>query len=185
MGSHIDAFFPHAVERSPEAVRAKLDAALSGLEADLALIRDLGRFSVGGGGWSLWSDEGTVTGEGPSGFRIRVYPAVVELTSLERFGAVERPDQGIHAALRRVFEAVAAAFGGGDRLAVASGGYGDTDRAADLALAGAGFAEVCVCLEAVAGSPARSWAVLEVGERGWYLSAPDAEPVTAADSGGT
>ena len=110
-------------------MRARLDAALSGLEADLALIRDLGRFSAGGGGWSLWSEEGTVTGEGPSGFRIRVYPAVVELTSLERFGAVERPDQGIHTAIRRVFEAMAAAFGGGGRLAVASGGYGDTDRA--------------------------------------------------------
>ena len=56
------------------------------------------------GGWSLWDDEGTITGEGPSGLRIRVYPAVVELTSLERFGAVERPDQGIHTALRRVFD---------------------------------------------------------------------------------
>ena len=181
MGSHIDAFFPHAVARSANAVRARLDAAVSELWPELALIRERERFSPGSGDWSLWSDEGTITGEGPSGLSISVHSTVAELTSVEHFGAVQWPDQGIHGALRRVFEGVAAAFGAAGRLAVASGGYGGTDRAADLALAGAGFAEVCGCLEAVAGPPARSWAVLEAGKCGWYLSAPGA----AADGGDT
>jgi hypothetical protein len=181
MGTHIDGFFPHTVERSLNAVRARLDAALSGLGQDLAAIRGRGRFSAGGGGWSLWYDEGAVTGQGPNGLSISVYPAVAEFTSLERFGAIERPDQGVHAALRRVFEAVASEFGGGGRLAVAAGGFGDTDRAGDLALAGAGFAEVCGCLEAVIGLPVRQWEALEVGLGGWYLSVLDAEPSAAPD----
>jgi hypothetical protein len=95
---------------------------------------------------------------------------VVEFTSLERFGAIERPDQGVHAALRRVFEAAASGFAAGGWLAVAAGGFGDTDRAGDLALAGAGFAEVCKCLEAVIGPPARSRGALEAGLGGWYLA---------------
>ena len=72
MGSHIDTFFPHCVERSLVAVRARLDSALGPLGDELALIRDRGRFSTDAGGWSLWDDEGTITGEGPSGLRIRV-----------------------------------------------------------------------------------------------------------------
>ena len=184
VGTHIDCFFPHAVERTLEAVRARLDAAVSKLGDELAAIRNRGRFSAAGEGWSLWEDEGTITGEGPSGLSISVYPAVAEFTSVERFGAVERPDQGIHTALRRVFEAVAAGFGAGGRLAVAAGGFGDTDRAGDLALAGAGFAEVCECLESAIGPPARSWEALEAGAGSWYLIAPDAEPGATADRGG-
>ncbi len=183
MGSHISVFFPHAVERSPDAVGARLDLALSGLQADLALIRDRGRFSTGIGGWNLRFEDATVTGAGPSGLSILVFPTVVELTSLERFGAVERPDQGIHTALRRIFEKLAAAFGAGGQLAVAAGGYGDTDRASDLARAGAGFAEVCGCLQKVVGPPAPHWSVLELGLCRWYLSVQDAEPCAAADRG--
>jgi len=171
VGSHIDAYFPHSVERSPEAVGRRLAEAFGDRHDDLAIIRERGRFSSGRGDWWLFLDEdGTVRGEGPSGFLIAVYPCVAEFTSLERFGAVERAEQGIHGALRRVFEAVAAAFGAGGRLAVASGGYGDTDRARDLAAAGRGFAEVCDCLPAVAGTPARSWEALEAGDAGWYLA---------------
>src|SRR5262249_26317189 len=120
----------------------------------------------------------------PRGMWVAVHPAVVKLTSLERFGAVERPDLGIHTALRRLFQAVAAAFGAGGRLAVAAGGDGDTDRASDLAWTRAGVIEVWGCLEAVIGSPARSGATLEGGSCGWYLSALDTEPSTAADGGG-
>ena len=129
MGSVINGFFPHSVERSPEAIRARLENALGGLSDDVDAIRNRGRFSMGGGGWSFWCEEGTVTGEGPCGFSISVYVSVVRLTSVERFGAIERPDQGIHVALRTVFETVAAAFGGGGLLAVAAGGFGDTDHA--------------------------------------------------------
>src|SRR5260370_19438494 len=118
VGTHIDCFFPHAVERTLEAVRARLDAAVSKLGDELAAIRNRGRFSAAGEGWSLWEDEGTITCEGPSGLSISVYPAVAEFTSVERFGAVERPDQGIHTALRRVFEAVAARVGAGGLRAV-------------------------------------------------------------------
>ena len=150
--------------------------ALSRVGAELALIRDRGRFSSDDAGWSLRSDEGTITGKGPFGLSISVYLNVVEFTSVERFGTVERPDLGIHMALRRVFEVIADEFGAGGRLAIAAGGFGDTDRAGDLALAGGGFAEVCGCLEAVIGPPARSWAALEAGELRWYLSAPDIQP---------
>jgi hypothetical protein len=170
VGSHIEAYFPHTVARSPEAVRKRLAQVFGDRQDDLTVIRERGRFSSGSGDWRLAVDEdGTVRGEGPSGFLITVYPAVIEFTSLERFGAVERPEQGIHAALRRVFEGVAAAFGAGGRLAVAAGGYGDTDRARDLAAAGREFAEVCECLAHVAGVPARSWEALETGPAGWYL----------------
>jgi hypothetical protein len=170
VGSHIEAYFPHAAEQSPDAVRERLAVALCDLQDTLALIRERGRFSSGCGDWLLWVDEaGNVHGKGPNGFLITVYPAVVEFTSLERSGAVERADQGIHLALRRVFESVAAAFGAGGRLAVASGGYGDTDRARDLAAAGRGFKEVCDCLASVAGAPARSWEALEAGPAAWYL----------------
>jgi hypothetical protein len=170
MGSVIDAYFPHTVERSLEAVRERLARVFSDRQDDLAVIREWGRFSAHHGDWRLVVEEdGTVRGEGPSGFLIAVYPAVVEFTSLERFGAIERGEQGIHAALRQVFEAVAAAFGAGGRLAVAAGGYGDTDLASDCAIAGRGFKEVCDCLSSAAGSPARSWEALEAGLAGWYL----------------
>lgn len=184
LGTHIDAFFPHAVERSPEAVLGRLLTALGRVSDDLGLIRARGRFSCYGGGWSVWSDDGTVSGEGPDGLSISVYLCVVEFTSVERFVAVARPDLGIHWALRRVFEVVASAFGAGGHLAVAPGGFGHTDRAGDSALAGAGFADVCECLQRVIGSPARSWAALEAGAGQWYLSAPQAEEFTAAGGDG-
>src|SRR5262245_40907848 len=107
MGTHIDAFFPHTVERSPEAVRERLSSVFGDLRDELAAIRERGWFSTGGGEWWLVAEDGTVSGEGPGGFSISVYPAVAELTSVEQFGAVERPDLGIHSAMRRVFEAVA------------------------------------------------------------------------------
>jgi hypothetical protein len=170
VGSHIDAFFPHTVERSLDAVRERLAAVFTARKDDLSLIQQRGRFSSDGGDWWLVVDaDGTVWGEGPSGFSIVVHPAVVEFTSLERFGAIEWADQVIHEALRRVFEGVAAAFGAGGRLAVASGGFGDTDLAADLAGEGRGFKVVCDALVSAAGLPARTWAALEAGSAGWYL----------------
>jgi hypothetical protein len=178
MGTHIDCFFPHTVERSPEAVRERLAAVFGGLKCEADLLRARGRFSAGGGDWWLVVEGVGVTGEGPCGFSVSVHRAVAVFTSLERFGAVERPDQGTHGALRRVFEAVAAAFGAGGRLAVAAGGFGATDRANDVAASGAGFAEVCGCLEADICEPARSWEALERGEGGWYLSVPP-EPSAA------
>jgi hypothetical protein len=178
IGTHIDAFFPHSVEPSPEAVRKRVVAAFGNLKEDLEAIRVQGRFSPCCGEWWLVSEDGIVSGEGPSGFFITVYPSVVEFTSVERFGAVEQPDLGIHFALRRVFEAVAFEFGARGRLAVVAGGFGDTDKAGQLAIGGAGFAEVCGCLEVVIGAPARSWEALETGAGAWYLSG-QAEPFYA------
>jgi hypothetical protein len=152
-------------------VRERLSKVFSDRQDDLALIQIKGRFSAERGDWRLLVEEnGTVFGDGPCGFQIMAHRAVIEFTSLERFGAVERAEQGIHAALRRVFEGVAAEFGAGGQLAVISGGYGETDRARDLAAAGQGFKEVCECLNSVAGDPARSWEALENGAGGWYLA---------------
>jgi hypothetical protein len=170
MGTHIDAFFPHCIELSPVVVQEWLAALFGGLQDDLATIRERGRFSPGAGDWWIVADGDTLYGEGSSGFSIRVYSAVIEFTSVERFGALEYPDWGTHVALRRVFEVVAAGFGGGGRLAVAAGGFGDTDRAGDVAFNGGEFADVCRCLEAVIGAPARSWEALEAGSGAWYLS---------------
>lgn len=181
MGSHIEAYFPHTVQRSPEAVRECLLRGLRERQDDLALIHERGRFSADRGDWSLYEDEdSSVRGRGPCGFSIDVYPAVVEFTSSERFGAVERSEQGIHTALQRVFESVAAAFGAADQLAVAAGGYGDTDEARDLAATGRGFPEVCECLTRVAGIPARSWEALGAGANEWFLGSK-AEPAAAPD----
>ena len=83
---------------------------------------------------------------------------------------MEHPDLGIHLALRKVFEGVAAAFGARGRLAVAAGGFGDTDKAGEIAISAADFAQVCACLEAVIGTPARSWESLEAGTGAWFLS---------------
>jgi hypothetical protein len=186
MGTHIDGFFPHAIERSPDFVRTRLAVTLGGLGDDLAIIRERGRSSAGGGDWSLLrDDDGTVFGEGPSGFSIWAYPMVVEFTSVERFGAIQHRDQGIQDALRRVFEAVAAGFGGVGWFAVAAGGFGDTDEAGDLALAGARFVEICACLTAKVGPPVRSWEALEAGRGQWFLSAPAVEQsVTPFPTGG-
>ena len=123
LGTHIDAFFPHAIERSPEVVLARLRTVLNSLESELALIRERGRFSAGSGDWSLLNDEGTIIGEGLAGLSISVCPAVVKFTSVERFSSVERPDQGTTHTLRRVFEVTAAAFSSAGRLAVAAGGW--------------------------------------------------------------
>ena len=171
MGTHIDSFFPRTAEQSLEAVRARLDRAFSGLGDDLAAIRDRGRFSQDQGDWFLWNDEEAIEGEGPGGFCIRVYSQLVMLTSVERFGAITHPDQGIHLALRRVIEVVSEELGGHGLLAVAAGGFGDTDEAGDLALSGAGFPEVCDCLQRVIGPPARSWEALQAGLGEWYLGA--------------
>ena len=175
MGTHIDGFFPYTVERSQEIVRLRLDAVFRDLTNEINAIRERGQFSSdSGGGWWLVNDQNFINGEGPSGFCISVYPAVVQFTSVERFGAIECPDTGIHTALRRVFEAVAAGFGSPGQLAVAAGGFGDTDKAGDLALSGAGFIEVCACLEAVIGPPAWSWEGLQSGSGFWYLKNAEA-----------
>lgn len=175
IGTHIDAFFPHSVDPSPAGVRERLAAAFGDLKEDLDAIRERGRFSANCGEWWLVVEDGIVNGEGPSGFSILVYPAVVEFTSMERFGAVEQPDLGIHLALRKVFEAVATTFGACGRLAVAAGGFGDTDKAGELAIGGASFEQVCRCLEVVIGPPARSSAP-ETSVR-----APDAQPGNPPD----
>lgn len=177
MGSHIDVFFPHDVEQTVDAVQARLEPTFRDLTDDLALIRSKGRFSKDIGDWSLRFEEGYVCGEGPSGLLISVYSAVVQLTSLERFGAVARPDQGIQDSLRRVFEATANAFGARGRLAVAGGGFGETDLAGDLAFEGASFDEIARALEKTFGhAGARTWEAVDGNTAYWYLSNPPTKP---------
>lgn len=171
MGTHIECFFPHAVVRSIDSVHARLDATFARLGDDLLTIRERGRFSNQDARWSFWeSDDEGISGEGACGFDIDVFRAVVLFTSLERFSAIQLGEQGISAALRRVLEAVAGAFDASGHLAVAGGGFGDTDGACELAMHGAGFAEICRCLEAAIGPPARSWEALEADLGDWYLS---------------
>ena len=64
MGTHIDTFFPHTVERSLEVVRKRLTLAFGDLRDDLAVIRERGRFSANGGDWWLVAEGGTVSGRG-------------------------------------------------------------------------------------------------------------------------
>jgi hypothetical protein len=180
MGTHIDSFFPHTVDRSVGVVLTQLSAVFNRLSNDLALIGERGRFSHEKGKWWLVTDGERIYGEGPNGFSISVYAEVVEFTSIERFGALEYPDLGIQKSLQRVFEAVASSLGPGGELAVAAGGLGDTDKAADRAAEGASFAEVCHCLEVVLGPPARSWGELELGSYRWYLES-QAEQSTVPD----
>jgi hypothetical protein len=173
LGTHIDGYFPRTVERCAETIRTRLSEVFAGMTGDLMAIRNGGRFSATSRDWYVVEgDERNIWGEGPSGFSINVYPRVVEFTCIERFGAIAGPEYGIPEALRRVFAAVAAGLGEGRPLAVAAGGFGDTDRAGDLACDGAAFTEVCASLEAVIGPPARRWKDLEAGTGDWYLSVP-------------
>jgi len=168
-------------------VLRRLIAVFVGLAEDVRVIQTRGQFSSDCGDWRLnQREDGAVEGEGPAGFSGRLYERVIQVTSVERFGAIEHTDSEVRWPLRRVFEGLARALGTGSELAVASGGYGDPDRANDLAIAGAEFTEVCKCLEEVAGAPARSWEALEAdGGYNWYRrtaadrdGAPDRRPTT-------
>jgi hypothetical protein len=134
------------------------------------VIHERCRFASNSGNWHLFEDAGTIKGDGPFGFSIAVHDRTIIFTSICRFGSIVRPDAGISEQLRLVFECVAEELGGGTALVVASGGYGDTDHANDLALEGATFEEICRCLESKAGPPARTWEELSTGELEWYLS---------------
>jgi hypothetical protein len=178
MGTHIDCFFPRTVDRSIDVLLARLLAVFGQLSNDLALIRERGRFSREKGEWRLVADGAKITGEGPSGFSISVYSRVIKFTSVERFSALEYPDLGIQESLHRVFEAVAFSLGRNGELAVAAGGFGDTDKAHEIAAQGRSFEEVCQTLEVEIGAPARNWEELESELGQWYLASP-AESGTA------
>ena len=172
MGTHIESYFPRAVEPTLGAVLAQLSQVFTQLEPDLAAIRQRGGFSQGTAPWSLFQTDTGIDGEGPCGFSILVFPQVVEFTSIERFGTLESREHGIHESLRRVFEVVAASLGSSGEFAVAAGGFGDTDHACALAADGASFGEVRDRLEARLGPPARSWRELETGPGLWLLRGP-------------
>lgn len=169
MGSTIVSFFPHNVQRSIAAVGARLDLAFNTIRDDLAVLRERGRFTEKQDGWWLIMDDEDVRGEGP-GFSITVHRHIAILTSMERFGAITRADQGVHLSLRRIVATVAATFGAQGQFAIAPGGYGDADAASDLALSGSNFEEILRCLANVMGSPSRDWESVESRPSGWYLS---------------
>lgn len=168
MGTHIQAFFPHAVAVSMESIETVLHETTRRLESDFAAIHERGHFSTDDSGvWGLYADSKVIGGEGPSGMGIEFYAAVALGKSVERFATIASGDFGIAAPLRRVFTEWSIAFGGNGELAVAAGGMGDTDRAADLALEGACFSEVCRCLQLTLGPPAETWD--EAVASGWVL----------------
>jgi hypothetical protein len=176
VGSHIDCFFARGAEQSPADLRTALDSLMTEHCEDVQILTERGRFSRGSGSWHLdlvraaGGEPDFISGEGPAGFSIDVYCRVVRVGSAERFSALYDEGMGVALALRRTLCSVARRLGGSPRIAVAAGGYGDTDRAADLAYyEGGPFEEVVAMLEKVAGPPARTWDELARGEHKWYL----------------
>lgn len=181
MGSSIYCFFARGAERSAAGLRTALDDLMAEHHEDVRAVRERGRFSQGGGGWYLTRDHqdgdpDCLSGEGPAGLSIAVYRQVILVGSAERFGAVYGGGLGIAPALRRILDSMARRLGATHQVALAAGGYGDTDRAADLAYyEGGSFQAVVAMLEEVAGPPARSWDELAGGDHRWYLGAPAEE----------
>jgi hypothetical protein len=176
VGSHIDSFFPRSVPQDPEIVLRRLNEVFGALQPEISAIRAWRRLSHESGDWWTVLVEAepdqpmSVEGEGPCGFIIRVYAGTVCFTNCDKFGLIAYPEYGIAQPLRHVFRSVASALGAPGPFAVASGGYGETDRACDLAYyEAAPFERVCDRLEEDNGPPVRSWEDLEAGRGTWYL----------------
>lgn len=174
MGTSIDCFF--ARERKSDA--GEIEAALRALSVeradDIRAIQTGGRFSTWDGEWwvhpveSSDGDPASIEGEGTAGFHIQICSRVVRFGSIERFRSIY--DSDIAISLRRVITAVSLRLGTSSRIAVAAAGFGDTDRAGDVAYYGAAsFDQVCEALEEVAGPPARTWSELAEDRHRWYL----------------
>jgi hypothetical protein len=171
--------FARGVEACPDAVRRVLEDLSDELRHEIQAIAERGRFSKGCGAWRLeraWVPDGEpeyLTGEGPAGLSIDVYRRVVLVTCDERFHTLYDDSLGLAIPLRSVLCSFALKLGASPRIAVAAGGFGDTDRANDLAYYKDGsFEEVCACLAEVIGPPAGTWAELAHGVRGWYSGPP-------------
>lgn len=175
MGTSIDCLFARGIDQDPEAVLQTLTSLFSTLTPELDQIRELGSFSQHSGAWSIAKNDlqdsefPVLHGEGPSGFGVDVYERVICLGSVERFFSIQRADV-LGLALRHVFEAAAQHCGTGSTMAVAAGGFGDTDHAIDLACyQGASFDDLTISLQQRLGTPARSWEELRKGDHTWYL----------------
>jgi hypothetical protein len=178
VGSSIYCFFARGSERNAAELRTTLDDLMAEHHEDVRVVRERGRFSEGGGGWHLTQDRqggehDCLSGEGPAGFSIEVYRQVIRVGSAERFGAVYDVGSGVAPALRHILSSMARRLGASHQVAVAAAGYGDTDRAGDVAYyEGASFQAVVAMLVKVAGPPARSWDELAGGNHRWYLGVP-------------
>jgi hypothetical protein len=179
VGSSIYCFFTRGAEQSPADLQSALDRLMSEHREDVQVLMERGRFSAGGDRWHLDLDRPdggkpeSIFGEGPAGLSINVYCQVVLVHSAERFCALYDEGMGVGSALRRLLCTTARCLGASPRIAVAAGGYGETDRADDLAYyKGGPFEEVVAMLEEDAGPPARTWDELARGQHGWYLGEP-------------
>jgi hypothetical protein len=188
MGSHIDVFMARVIAAEPIGI----SAALEQLARDYAVEHESiaegpGGFHPTKRGWSLiYVAEGPepahFLAEGPAGLSIDVFEKVILFSSVQRFftlydGCWSYADEDpvIAArrtpALRRILEGAARILGDG-RLAVAAGGGGDTDAAADLAYyQGASFEQVCSALERQLGPGANAWSELDLHQWGYFVGA--------------
>jgi hypothetical protein len=171
MGSTIEAFLP----RPPAVDHVSLATLLTELfereRVAIEVVRTRGHFSSGGGGWNFVDSEfGTWFAEGPAGFRAEVFPGVLSFSSLERFGRIAHRDSQLRLPLRTIFDAVASSVDH-DEMLIVSGGYGDDERANEIALEGGSFEDLVILLRNALGAPATSWEMLEPGERSWFLRA--------------
>ena len=162
-------------------LQTRIDGLLAERREDLQILGERGQFPRGGGRLTLEpaivsdGDPDYLLGEGSAGFGLDVYQRVICFTSIERYFALYEESLGVAMALRRILGSAARLLSSATRIAVAAGGFGDTDAAHDLAYyQGATFDEVAAKLEEVAGPPARTWDELARRERTWYLGA--AEP---------
>jgi hypothetical protein len=173
MGTSIYCFFAHQAEWEPAALQQHLDALCAPLASDLDALRQYRRFSDDSGTWSIWpwdTTTGCLAGDGPAGLGIYLYQRVVCLTSAARFSALYR-DDGVAMPLRRLLCSLAVSFASARLIAVAAAGFGNTDRASDVAYYNNGsFDDVCRELHRAAGDPTDDWALL--GDNCWYLGAP-------------
>jgi hypothetical protein len=175
MGTAISCFFPADIERSPDSVQAILERTFSELGDTFLEIASASHFSSRSHGhwWCVLDDTtGEVHGEGPFGFMVWVFPRCINLTQMERFGALidaKYWKQDARIPLRRALEHVVGSMGIRPEMAVAASGFGDTDAAMDVAGEGGSFEDVCHCLRAELGPPAVTWEELERGEDRWYL----------------
>ena len=188
MGSHIEVFIARVVAAEPMTVCAALEQLAHGhaVEHEAITGGPGGPHATNYGWWvSRVAEEGSepayLLGEGPAGLTINVFEKVICFSSVQRFFTLydecwsyadEDPEIGVRRtpALRRTLEAAARILGDG-RFAVAAGGGGDTDAAADLAYyQGASFEQVCSALERQLGPSASTWSELDLRQWGYLVA---------------
>ena len=176
MGTAIHCFFARGADQGMADLQTAIDGLMAEHREEIRHLRERGRFSQGEGSLHLAldrpgdGDPEYIWGEGPAGLMMDVYQRVIFLRSMERFRALFDESMGVALALRRILGSAARRLSAAPRIAVAAGGFGDTDRAVDLAYyEGAPFDGIVAMLEEVAGPPALTWDELARDQYRWYL----------------